>query len=223
MSRNRIQASASVLAFTLVLAALAVRHEQAPPPGGLVQESVLSASPIDLAAAVEAQSVVQFQEATDSFLAQVHLQQIARRAQDDLYRLRSLPKSPRAVSVRSQASVATAAPVVRVATAGSWSPPEGCLVPMSPKERKSVEEAHRCWDGLLAQYPWSQGVAFGKMFCESGGNPDSMGDWVKIGGRNYRAEGIMQILPGGSHDPATNMAQAWEKYSAAGGWSPWQC
>lgn len=96
-----------------------------------------------------------------------------------------------------------------------WQPPEGCLVPMGPLEAKSEEEAHRCWDGLLALYPWPQTEAFSVMYCESKGNPYADNP-------NSTAEGLMQVL-GGSDDPRTNMDQAIRKYQASDGWDQWSC
>jgi len=78
--------------------------------------------------------------------------------------------------------------------------------------------AHACWDGLLAQYPWSTSKAFAVMMCESGGDPYNVGPPTRYG----TAKGLMQVLPDGSFDPATNMAQAWDKYKARG-WQPWVC
>ena len=123
---------------------------------------------------------------------------------------------------RSQLRAASARAPQAVVISGDYAAPEGCLVPMGPKDRKSRVEAHRCWDALLARYPWSQSVAFNKLYCESGGNPYAIGPWVTIRGKRYRAYGLMQILPDGSFDPGTNMSQAWSKYDDAG-WSPWQC
>jgi hypothetical protein len=120
-----------------------------------------------------------------------------------------------AVQARSNVRAASASPPVVSVDTGA-----DCLVHMAPKERKSVAEAHRCWDGLLASYSWSVATAFNKMYCESGGNPWAIGPRTKYG----TAQGLMQILPGGSFDPATNMAQAWKKYEGAGhSWSPWTC
>lgn len=78
--------------------------------------------------------------------------------------------------------------------------------------------AHACWDGLLAQYPWNTSKAFAVMMCESGGDPYNVGPVTRYG----TAKGLMQVLPDGSFDPATNMAQAWDKYKTRG-WQPWTC
>lgn len=81
-------------------------------------------------------------------------------------------------------------------------------------------KAHACWDGLLGQYAWSTSKAFSVMMCESGGDPHNVGPPTRYG----TAKGLMQVLPDGSFDPATNMAQAWKKYVGAGhSWSPWTC
>ena len=97
-----------------------------------------------------------------------------------------------------------------------------CRQQRQPKARLTVSEAHGCWDWLLTKYSWNQSTAFSKMYCESGGNP-----WAY---NASGATGLMQILTKdrdgnnlGSFDPETNMAQAWEKYESAGGWSPWAC
>jgi soluble lytic murein transglycosylase-like protein len=85
---------------------------------------------------------------------------------------------------------------------------------MGPLEAKTVAEAHRCWDGLIARYPWPQSKAFAVMYCESKGNTYA---------RNPRssATGLMQIL-GGSTNPEANMAQAYGMYDKRG-WQPWSC
>jgi hypothetical protein len=96
-----------------------------------------------------------------------------------------------------------------------WQAPDGCMVPMGPLEAKSEAEAHRCWDGLLALYPWPQGEAFNVMYCESKGNPYADNP-------SSTAEGLMQVLDG-SDDPRTNMDQAISKYQASDGWGQWSC
>lgn len=205
--RVRIVALALLPAFAGSLGLVAQAQTSAPSP-----EPVHFASHgEDLAPDLSVlEDVLRYRHAlTRNYLDGVHAQKLAearqRRAQQRTLR------------------AASAATPQAVAISGDYVPPEGCMVPMGPKERKESAEAHRCWDALLARYPWSQRTAFSKMYCESGGNPYAIGPWVTINGKRYRAEGLMQILPGGSHDPATNMAQAWRKYSDAGGWGPWQC
>lgn len=93
-------------------------------------------------------------------------------------------------------------------------PAGGCMA----NRAKTVAEAHACWDGLIASYPWNTTTAFRIMYCESKGNPHAVGIPTRWG----RAQGLFQILPGGSFDPATNAQQAWAKYQARG-WAPWVC
>lgn len=71
---------------------------------------------------------------------------------------------------------------------------------------------------MLAQYGWNLATAQRILFCESRGDQNAVGPQTRYG----RAQGLMQILPGGSFDPATNIAQAWQKYQARG-WQPWVC
>lgn len=108
---------------------------------------------------------------------------------------------------------------------GGYGP--GCMDPSTWNGRlhSSAEltaSAHRCWDYLIAQHPWSASTAFRIMMCESHGNP--------YAANASGARGLMQILSKdkygnytGSFDPQTNMDQAWAKYQAAHGWSPWVC
>lgn len=158
----------------------------------------------------------------DQASIQAFLDGIAKRIKEDkqtVLRRQSVKReSPR------RSVVASSQPQAVAAANSTWIAPEGCLAPMGPKDRKSIEESHRCWDDLIALYSWNHTTAFNKMFCESGGNPYALGTWVTIKGQKYRAEGLMQILPGGSHNPYINMNQAWGKYAGAGNsWSPWEC
>lgn len=84
---------------------------------------------------------------------------------------------------------------------------------------KSRDHAWNCYGPILQRYGWNAQRAFNILMCESQGHPGAVGPRTKWG----RAQGLMQILPGGSFDPEANIAQAWQKYSAAGGWSPWVC
>ncbi len=95
-----------------------------------------------------------------------------------------------------------------------WQAPEGCMEPMGPTQAKSIDEAHYCWDGLLARFAWPQGKAFDIMYCESSGNPYADNP-------NSTANGLMQILDGPS-DPYANVSLAHEMYVQRG-WQPWVC
>lgn len=125
-----------------------------------------------------------------------------------------------AEAARQRASRSQPKPAPVAAAAAPAADPGGdCFSWPRMSQAERVAKAHRCWDGLLAQYSWNQATAFRIMMCESGGNPRAIGPQTRYG----RAQGLMQILPNGSLDPATNMAQAWGKYQRAGGWGPWSC
>jgi len=127
-------------------------------------------------------------------------------------------RASRSAAPRSVPSTANVSPVSQPAgeptAEDKWMPPEGCMAPMGPLDAKSVAEAHRCWDGLIALYPWSQSKAFAVMYCESKGNPYADNP-------HSSATGLMQIL-GGPTDPKANMHQAYGMYSQRG-WQPWSC
>lgn len=117
-------------------------------------------------------------------------------------------RASRTATAQKPAAATQAAPAASSAPAGSCG-----------AGKKTRAHAEACYGHLLAKYNWSYSTALSKMMCESDGDPTAVGPPTKYG----RAQGLMQILPGGSFDPATNIAQAWKKYSDAGGWSPWQC
>lgn len=79
---------------------------------------------------------------------------------------------------------------------------------------KSLAEAHACWDGLLARYPWPTSTAFSVMYCESKGDP-----WAY--NPSFGATGLMQILHGPT-DPAANVTLAFRMWTERS-WSPWVC
>lgn len=75
-------------------------------------------------------------------------------------------------------------------------------------------------DLVYWEHKWDYATAFGYMMCESKGN--------RYARNPSGAQGLMQILPGGSYDPVQNMRQAQGKYGAAkkrgNPWGPWsQC
>jgi hypothetical protein len=122
-------------------------------------------------------------------------------------------------AAKERASRAAEAPPVQIAAPAPATDPGGdCYSWPRMTQAERVAKAHRCWDGLLGQYSWDQSTAFRIMMCESGGNPNAIGPPTRYG----RAAGLMQILPNGSLDPATNMKQAWAKYQSRG-WQPWSC
>lgn len=88
---------------------------------------------------------------------------------------------------------------------GSWSG-------MTDAQRKA--KAHSCWDGLIAQYPWSTSKAFSVMFCESGGNPNS----VNPNGHYGLFQLSRRIM-----DAAANVASAYNDYYRPYGWAQWSC
>lgn len=124
---------------------------------------------------------------------------------------------------RASRSDAGRTPPVRPAPVAAVDPGDDCMSGWTMRDwNVRVAKAHRCWDHLITAYPWDHTRAFRIMLCESGGNP--------LAANRSGARGLMQILSKdkngnyvGSFDPATNMAQAWEKYAAARGWSPWVC
>lgn len=120
---------------------------------------------------------------------------------------------------RASRSDARRTPPVRLAPVAPVDPGGDCMTGWAFRDPAAqTAKAHRCWDDLLARYSWNQTTAFRIMMCESGGDPHNIGPPTRYG----RAQGLMQILPGGSFDPETNMAQAWSKYQRSG-WRPWVC
>lgn len=113
--------------------------------------------------------------------------------------------------IRPPTTVSTATPPSGSDT--EWIAPEGCMRPMGPTEAKTKEEAHFCWDGLLALYAWPQREAFAVMYCESKGNPYADNP-------TSTANGLFQVLDG-SKDPRTNASEAYTKYSQRH-WQPWE-
>jgi hypothetical protein len=132
----------------------------------------------------------------------------------------TLPELPTVtVTIPTEISTTTTVPPpppeeAAPAAEGEWQPPEGCMAPMGPTEAKSIDEAHYCWDGLIARFAWSQSKAFAVMYCESKGNPYADNP-------SSSATGLMQILDG-PMDPLANMSQAYSMYQDRG-WQPWVC
>lgn len=77
-----------------------------------------------------------------------------------------------------------------------------------------AEEAHRCWDGLITQYPWNHAKAFSVMMCESSG---------KSNASNGSHWGLFQLDRGPYYDPAVNIEKAYREYYVPRGWRPWAC
>lgn len=74
---------------------------------------------------------------------------------------------------------------------------------------------------LVAQYGWNVNVALAVMKAESGCNPQAV-NRTDNHGVCMGSFGLFQISchSGAVHDPAQNVAIAWQKYSARG-WQPW--
>lgn len=103
---------------------------------------------------------------------------------------------------------------------------EGEALPQAAPERTSpTPAAVSCgeWRELLAGQSWPLEKACRVMMCESGGNPDAIGERnvVTVNGvrRVVYPHGLFQVLDG-SFDPETNVVQAAAKW-AARGWQPW--
>ncbi len=126
---------------------------------------------------------------------------------------RPTPNKPSRSSAPRLAPTTTTSPPVSASSQGEWTAPEGCMVPMGPTEAKSIEEAHYCWDGLLALYPWPQREAFATMYCESKGNPYADNP-------SSSAESLFQVI-NGPEDPEQNVAVAYNMFSRRG-WQPWE-
>lgn len=99
-----------------------------------------------------------------------------------------------------------------------WNPPVALNLPRG-------EEITRNWDYLLSKYSWPVFEARSIMMCESGGNPNSVGDKNTA----YRSYGLFQIraLPGRPSPewllvPENNISYAYSLYQKSG-WSPWTC
>lgn len=96
------------------------------------------------------------------------------------------------------------------------------LPPTSPKIAIRRTET-RNWDYLLLKYTWPIFEARKIMACESGGNPDAIGDRSTA----YKSYGLFQIraLPGRPSpewllNPENNVSYAYSLYKKSG-WLPW--
>lgn len=132
------------------------------------------------------------------------------------------PRPPVTRVARIRVTVATPAttPVVAAPAEGDLTFPPECLshgywASFRQTEQK-IGPAHRCWDALLAKYPWDVHYAFSTMMCESEADPNEV--------NSSGATGLMQVITrGASTEPNQNMRQAWAKYTGAGNsWNPWK-
>lgn len=81
------------------------------------------------------------------------------------------------------------------------------------------------WRSLVSQYNWNVDTVLAIMRCESGGNPNAVGDRSTA----YASYGLMQVraLPGRPSPewllvPENNIAYAYQLY-ASSGFRPWTC
>lgn len=111
---------------------------------------------------------------------------------------RVIPRANR--STRTTTAPTTTAS--QVTSGPGWNLPENC----PGGYRKTLQDAHRCWDGLIAQWgDWPQSRMFSIMFCESTGDQNS------INASNH--VGLFQI-DGGVTDPYANANQAHEMWKS---------
>jgi hypothetical protein len=123
--------------------------------------------------------------------------------------------APRVVQQRASRSAAAPRVIPPTTNAAPAPPPDNSNIPAGcmTNATKSIPEAHRCWDGLIANYSWPHNEAFAVMYCESRGN--SYADNPRSS-----ATGLFQILHG-PVDPTANVATAYNMHSSRG-WQPWE-
>jgi len=73
---------------------------------------------------------------------------------------------------------------------------------------------------LVSQYDWDVNIALAIMKAESGCNPDAVG-YNTNGTSDHGLFQLNSAYWNTSHDPATNIKEAYRVYSRSGGWTPW--
>jgi soluble lytic murein transglycosylase-like protein len=119
-----------------------------------------------------------------------------RREQQTEARAQAIASTVDADRARKAADAAQAARAARVVRTARPTPPSSGPVD---------------WKAIVARHPWDVAVAERIVWCESRGNPNAR--------NSSGATGLFQIL-GGSVDPVTNVARAYDMYRARG-WQPW--